>query len=207
MLYKTIIEALKVFLRGALPKEKAWDIMSPEGRELYPKHKNTPRKSAVLIALYKKDGEYCFPILRRTKYNGPHSGQMGLPGGKVEPDDESIIYTALREAYEEIGIIPSHVHVIGELSELYIPVTNILVTPVVGYIDYEPQYIINKKEVDELFLIPVSYLFDKERKKSEVWDMSGNKVNIPFYDFYNQTVWGATAMILSELEMVLRPIQ
>jgi len=98
------------------------------------------RLSSVLILLYPDHEAIAFPLMLRPEYRGVHSGQISLPGGKSEETDESIVYTALREAREEIGIDAGQVQVIGRLTEMYIPPSNFLVTPVVGFLPVRPVF-------------------------------------------------------------------
>ncbi len=182
----------------------AHQLMMPQGRIMVPDHSNPPLKSAVLLLLYPKGNQLHFPIIRRPVYNGMHSGQMALPGGKQEELDASLEQTAVREACEEIGICSSNIQILGHLSELYIAVTHIHVLPVVAFAQQEPSFILDSHEVDELFTIPITDLFNPEIKKRELWNLRGQEVEVPFYHLANHKVWGATAMILSEFESIAK---
>ncbi len=197
------VETLKQKLQYELVGEKAHLRMIPKGRLLYPELDANPRKSAVLIAFYYHNSELYFPLIKRTTYKGVHSGQIALPGGKLEKTDNSLIDTALREANEEVGITENIVTVLGCLSEIYIGVTNISVLPVVGFLNSVPNYILEPTEVDELYPIKLSDLLNTKNKHCEEWDIRGERVKVPFYNLSEQKVWGATAMILSELEDLL----
>jgi 8-oxo-dGTP pyrophosphatase MutT (NUDIX family) len=131
-----------------------------------------------------------------------HSGQISLPGGSQEPG-ESLRETALREACEEIGAACAGVDVIGQLSTIYIPPSNFLVTPTVGYVDRRPDFHCDSREVAELIEVPLSTLFDRDVVKREPWSLRGVTVEVPFYQIGTHKVWGATAMILSEFSMLL----
>lgn len=177
--------------------------MMPEGRILKATHPTTIRNSAVLIAFFEEEEEWFFPLIKRASYKGVHSGEMALPGGKYEPNDKKITDTALREAKEEVGICSKEVTLLGLLTELYIPVSNTNVVPVVGYLKKKPDFTANKDEVENIFLIKASDLLNEENSQTEIWNFSEKDKNIPFYALANHKVWGATAMILSELKDML----
>jgi len=203
-----IFGELQKLLAGQKPGVSAQRLMMPENRDLFIIEKN-PRKSAVLIALYQPNGsndfsQIYFPVIRRSVYNGHHSGQMALPGGKHEQSDSNLIDTALREANEEIGINPDKVIILGNLTELYVPVSNITILPVVAYLNSKPDFTINKSEVDSVFTVSLDELLSSESKKSEEQNIHGLKANVPYYLFSGCKVWGATAMILSEFEQIIK---
>jgi 8-oxo-dGTP pyrophosphatase MutT (NUDIX family) len=177
--------------------------MMPQGRIMVPEHSILPQKSAVLLLLYPKGDHLFFPIIRRPVYDGVHSGQMALPGGKQEELDASLEQTAVRETCEEIGICSSNIQVLGRLTELYISVTNIQVLPVVAFTQSEPSFVLDTYEVDALFSIPLTDLLNPELKKKETWTLQGQEVEVPYYYLAHQKVWGATAMILSEFESLI----
>jgi 8-oxo-dGTP pyrophosphatase MutT (NUDIX family) len=191
-------------LQNALPGHQAYMQMMPEGRELFAPSDSKPRKSAVLILLYQFNDSIYFPLIRRPKYEGAHSGQMALPGGKYEEEDGSLVQTALRESCEEIGVCTSNVKVIGSLTELYIPITNMTVLPVVGYAMSPPSFSPNLDEVDQMHFVKLRSITNDNLKKRETWQLHGRSVEIPYYFLDQQVVWGATALILSEFEAVVR---
>lgn len=204
MIKTDIIALLNHRLQHPLPGYAAQLSMEPESRKLFNTNIIDPRESAVLILLFRSKKEVYFPIIRRPVYNGHHSGQMALPGGKRELNDIDLCQTALRESCEEIGICQSSVEIIGQLTNLYIPVSDIMVTPFIGYINTFPQFTIDNIEVDELFCISLPEFLDGQARQTEQWPFNGNYYNVPFYKLQNQKVWGATAMILSEFEFILR---
>jgi 8-oxo-dGTP pyrophosphatase MutT (NUDIX family) len=199
-----ISEVIQKQLAAELPGHQAYMQMVPEGRELVPPANCSPRKSAVLILLYQYNHAVYFPLIRRPKYNGAHSGQMALPGGKFEASDKTLVKTALRETCEEIGICDSNIKVLGTLTELYIPVTNMSVLPVVGYAENRPSFRPNLEEVDQIHFVKLHNITNDQLKKRETWQLHGKSVEIPYYFLDNQVVWGATALILSEFEAVVR---
>jgi len=156
----------------------------------------------VLILLYPYAGEWHFPLMRRVEDGLTHSGQISLPGGSQEAG-ESIRETALREACEEVGAACTEVDVLGQLTTIYIPPSNFLVTPTVGQVEHRPDFKCDPREVAELIEVPLSTLFDPNVVRREPWMLRGTQVEVPFFQIGLHKVWGATAMILSELKMIL----
>jgi 8-oxo-dGTP pyrophosphatase MutT (NUDIX family) len=160
------------------------------------------RAAGVLILLYLFNGAWRFPLMRRVEDGLVHGGQISLPGGSQEAG-ESLRETALREACEEIGAACAGVEVLGQLSAIYIPPSNFLVTPTVGCVFERPDFRCDPREVAELIEVPLSTLFDQDAVKREPWVLRGVTVEVPFYQIGPHKVWGATAMILSEFSMLL----
>ncbi|MEM7108655.1 MAG: CoA pyrophosphatase [Bacteroidota bacterium] len=202
-----LIQKLENKLAQPLPGISAQGIMTPSGiRDVRfnIEKMNAARVSGVLILLYRKDEEWHIPLTLRHEYNGAHSGQVSLPGGKKEDSDESVIYTAIREAQEEVGITPGDLEVIGQLTDLYIPPSNFKVTPTLAYVDQPLRFEIDTFEVKELIETPLSILTDTRKVKKKPMEFgNGNAVNMPYFDVKGHVVWGATAMILSELVALL----
>jgi len=197
-------EELQKYISSQLPGFSAHQQMTPEGRSMQYDPLLPPRKSAVLLLLYPQNNQVFIPVIKRPEYDGIHSGQMALPGGKFEELDGDLIQTALRECCEEIGICSPPIEIIGPLSEIFISITNMLVLPVVGRMNEVPNFIIDPVEVAGLYPITITDLLNPEFKKKECWNIRGTEVDVPYYLLNNQKVWGATAMILSELEYLLR---
>ncbi len=163
-----------------------------------------PKKSGVLLLFYPDEGAVYFPLIKRPQYPGVHSGQVGFPGGKMEPSDQDILFTALREAEEEIGIDAGKVEVLGRLSDLFIPTSNFLVTPVVGLMQEKPSFVPEQREVARIITTEVISLFHPEvRKQTQLAVGGGMYLDTPYFAVEKEVVWGATAMILSELVQVL----
>ena len=163
-------------------------------------------KSSVLILLYPNSGNIYIPVIKRVKSKSIHSGQISLPGGHYEKYDRSIINNALREANEEIGLEKFDVEILGELTPLYIPVSNFTVFTVLGCIDYCPEFIPNKDEVEKILNIDIEE-FKNPLITNETIHIRNTKVKAPFYNFKNVKVWGATAMILSEFADILKSVK
>ncbi|MDH5380675.1 MAG: CoA pyrophosphatase, partial [Cyclobacteriaceae bacterium] len=116
---------------------------------------------------------------------------------------EGIVHTALREAREEIGINDKDVTILGQLTELFIPVSNYIVYPVLGYMNYQPKLIPEEREVKQVLEVNLSHLLEAERIKRKKIEIRGYTIDTPYFDLENQFVWGATAMILSELKELI----
>lgn len=157
------------------------------------------RRSGVLILLYPWRGQVWLPLILRATYNGVHSGQVGLPGGRQEAGDADLIQTALRETFEEIGVPAERIHVLGQLSTLYIERSNNLVLPVVGWTAARPDFHPDPHEVARLIEAPLADFADPANRRTEVWDLADRRATVPIFGVQNQVIWGATAMILSEL--------
>ena len=195
-------------LKEKLPGATAHQLMLPTHRETtfrFPEFTSAPVKSAVLMLFYPADdGSINFPLIQRPTYNGAHSGQISLPGGKHEKNDPHLIHTALRETHEEIGIHPDSIEIAGCLTDLYIAVSNFIVTPVIGFSDIRPEFVLDPKEVELVIETPLSALFDSNCRKHGTVIAGGKfKIQTPYFEIDHKIVWGATAMMLSELCMVM----
>lgn len=199
---RKLIENLTRKLSEPLPGKKAQLLMAPAFRPDVEAGKDG-RKAGVIILLYPHQNKIWSVLTKRQVYEGNHSGQVSFPGGKVEPEDTSLISTALREAEEEIGVNQNMIEILGSLTPLYIPVSGIEVYPVVGYIDYRPDFNPDPHEVDFLIEFPFHLLFEPGIKDTEIYESGNRKGIIPFYNISGNHVWGATAMILSELIEIL----
>jgi 8-oxo-dGTP pyrophosphatase MutT (NUDIX family) len=208
--HDNIFNKLEARLRQPLPGLNVQKEMSayPRGRgSINFNFDDDPRESSVLIVLFERHGEICFPLIQRPQYSGIHSGQIGLPGGKVEEQDKNRIETALRETEEEIGVIARDVIIIGKLTELYVRASHYNVMPVVGYLPYIPAYRPDPQEVSKVIEGKIDDLLkDENRKVKELLIKEKYNIIAPYFDINHETVWGATAMILSEFSAVLKEI-
>ncbi|MEQ8926036.1 MAG: CoA pyrophosphatase [Fulvivirga sp.] len=202
-----LVDKLEAKLVGPLPGPEAHRLMMPGeiNTSRFDKEKMAKaRLSGVLILFYEKNGEAFIPLTQRHEYGGTHSGQISFPGGKWEETDPDLIYTAKREANEEIGVLYEEVNVIGQLSDLFIPPSNFKVTPVVSFTENQPQFEIDTYEVKELIEVPVSHLIEETTVKQTVITFAnGYTLNTPYFDVEGRIVWGATAMMLSELKSII----
>lgn len=199
---RTFVEKLQHDLRAELPGRAAQYQMAPRPRHgdlPYDAAPLTARHSGVLILFYPYQDAVYLPLILRPTYNGVHSGQVGFPGGGQESQDADLIETALREAYEEIGVHPTSVTVLGQLSPLYVFASNNLVHPTVAWIDERPSFHPDPHEVALLIETPLADLLNLANRRLETWQLRDRTAEVPFFHIQEQTVWGATAMILSEL--------
>jgi 8-oxo-dGTP pyrophosphatase MutT (NUDIX family) len=164
-------------------------------------------KSSVLILLYpgKENSQPSFVVILRPTYEGIHSGQISLPGGRFELSDENLMQTALRETKEEIGMDAGRVTIIGKLTELYIPPSNYLVQPFVGFTSSVPVFTPDPIEVEKIIEVPLRQLLDNKNRVQKEISIGGVQFTAPSFAVKGTTIWGATAMILNEFkEIVLR---
>jgi 8-oxo-dGTP pyrophosphatase MutT (NUDIX family) len=170
--------------------------------------KKNPRQSAVLVWLYPENDEIFTRLILRTAYKGVHSAQVAFPGGTKEEFDATLWQTALREAHEEVGVLPEQVKYIGELSPVYIPPSNFWVQPYIGMSEKSMPAIIQETEVQKAFDVNLLQLVDPKIKEEKLIMHSGSEtgINTPYYNIEGYVVWGATAMMLSELEELLRRV-
>lgn len=201
---------LKHRLSLPLPGRDAQLRMAHAERKINLSHYKVPqdaRWGSVMILLYEDENKIKFPLILRQTYDGVHSGQVAFPGGKFEPADENLINTALRETSEEIGITTNDVTVLGKLTELYIPPSNFLVHPHIGTIKNKPDFFPDAGEVVEIIEVSLDDLMsDSVVNEKEITLSNGLKILTPYFDFYGHTVWGATAMIMSELKILIKEL-
>ncbi len=184
--------------------------LAPEFREI-PNLKNIsakkPRKAAVLALFYPDKNNNTHMVLTlRANYKGTHASQISFPGGKFDKIDNSLSETAKRECFEEIGIQQKEITILKEISDIYIPPSNFLVTPFIGSTDITPNFTKNY-EVEELIEISLEDLLYNTPITYINKDISYAKnIKIPHYNIKNHIVWGATAMIISEIKELLNSL-
>ena len=155
--------------------------------------------AAVLIPIYKKDGEYHVLLTKRTEELEYHKGQICFPGGSHHEEDVSLQDTALREAYEEVGIQPEDVEILGELDSMGTLTSNFLITPFVGIIPYPYEFTVSRHEIEELVEVPLSALADDSNYWEEIRSAEGVTGKASFFKYKDKVIWGATARILKQL--------
>jgi len=197
--FQRYIQTLREELQLELPGEQAQLKMAPPHRPAKGFDAES-RNAGVLILLYPENSGIYTVLIKRPVYKGVHSGQISLPGGKYEYDkDQNIIDTAFRETHEEVGIHQNAIHFLGQLTPLFIPVSNIHVQPVIGYLTKKPSFIPDSREVDKIYKININDLLAPECiTEDEIILENQQKIIAPFYKLDHIKVWGATAMILSE---------
>ncbi|MCE5258046.1 MAG: CoA pyrophosphatase [Chloroflexi bacterium] len=198
---------LQAALQRDLPGVAAQSKMGIDSRTRRepPLRSDKPRDSAVIVLIYVENEQLWLPLTLRTNRVANHKGQISLPGGQREQGDANLWETALREAQEEIGIQRERVTYVGKLSSHYIASSHFIVNPYVGWADHLGCFI-PSDEVAEIIRLPLSTLLDPFAKGVAVRELDGRSVQVPCYRYQEHIIWGATAMILSELEAVLANI-
>jgi len=195
-----------------LPGQISQLKMSPPYREklmALQKDKIKDAKKAAVMALFYPNtaNEASIILILRKTYKGVHSAQVGFPGGKAEQNDDSLKETALRETEEEIGVPISSIKVLKALTQVYIPPSNFYVHPFIGFCDKTPEFVKQDSEVESLLEIAVHDLLSEtnvtSKKVSTKYDL---EVNVPAYHLIGHLVWGATAMMLSEVKDLLKEV-
>jgi 8-oxo-dGTP pyrophosphatase MutT (NUDIX family) len=207
---KDFSDRLYQLLMLGLPGAEAQKHMAPVNRLIQQfELKDFPNAKigSVMILLYPKETSVHMALIKRPDYEGVHSGQISFPGGKAEPGDADEQYTALRETEEEIGVKAASIEVIGRLSNVYIPPSNFFVFPFIGYTLETPVFAPDTNEVVYVIETPVAVLLDDSNKSVISIQRPDFKQDVPCYIIEGHTVWGATAIILSELEWLLRKMQ
>jgi len=182
------------------PGSSAQLRMSPSFRGESPKPDDGSilRQSAVLISLFPEKGKVNTLLIKRTTYNGVHSGQISFPGGKYEEQDGTLVQTALREANEEVGIDPLKVEILGTLTPLFIPVSNMQVLPVVGLLNERPEIHLDAYEVKYTISVPICHLKNPKNHMRKTIQVREYSIEAPYIKIDHEDVWGATAMIIAE---------
>ena len=178
--------------------------MSPELRIQWLKSNQieqmNPKRAGVMALFYPDyQEETRLLLILRKAYEGVHSNQIGFPGGKVEESDKDLKETALRETHEEVGVQPDEIEVIKELSEIYIPPSNFMVQPYLGIYPRPKPFLIQESEVEALVEVYLRDFLDDSNHIEEILSTSYAKnIHVPAYKLNGYTVWGATAMMMSE---------
>lgn len=162
------------------------------------------RAASVLILLYPYNGSVYTIFMQRPDYDGVHSGQISFPGGKQEPADNDVVHTAVREAEEETGVDPELINILGILTPLFIPVSNTIVTPVVAWMEYKPELNHQPDEVVFLFDADIGRFYDPSIIKLIPMKIGQETIEVKYFDYEGNMIWGATAMILHELLVIIK---
>ena len=202
---KTFIEKIKLELQKPLPGKDAQIKMAPLVHlNRFSMDDRNARKGGVLLLLSYQQEKLHVTLIKRVEDGGAHSGQISFPGGKSEDFDTDIVETAKRETFEEVGIVPEQVEILGRLSSLYIPVSNYLVFPSVGFVLGTPRFIPDANEVAKILNIPLEHFINESYKKTQKISARNYIIDAPCYQINGYTIWGATAMIMSEFIEVVR---
>jgi len=201
-----LLDRLRMALDATGLGQSALDVpvaADPDGRTL----------AAALVLLYPwqppgTQGTVPYVVLtRRTAALRRHSGQISLPGGRHDPEDGSLLQTALRETEEELGVPPDGLTIWGRLEPEWIVVTHYLLTAFVAYTPQRPEFRPSPAEVAEVIEMPLGLILDPASLGEEIWEMQGGPRQVSFYRHGEHKVWGATARILSQVAALLDPDQ
>ncbi|MEZ0007760.1 8-oxo-dGTP pyrophosphatase MutT (NUDIX family) [Flavobacterium sp. 28YEA47A] len=165
------------------------------------------RNAAVMMLAYPKNSKAYLALILRNASTGVHSSQIALPGGKVEPEDINLEATALRETFEEIGVLPERIQVVRAFSEVYIPPSRFLVFPFLGVSQNELTFDPSPDEVAKMIELPLEDLLDDSNLTVVPLKTSySDEIEVPAFDLQGYIVWGATAMMLNELKETIKRV-
>lgn len=202
------LDDFKSILQLGLPGEQAHLLLMPKSRPLSSAAKansNSYRESAVGIVLHPTPTSIECILIQRPTYEGVHSGQISFPGGKRDETDENLEFTARRECFEEIALPLGLGEMIHPLTEVFIPVSSFLVQPYIFYVEKLPELVGDEREVNSIFSFDIFSLQDEsiiDRTSIQIGNGMTLK-DMPYFNIHGRVVWGATAMILSELKILL----
>lgn len=208
--FESFIELLRKRLKEPLPGKEAQVKMAPkpiDERRFKENSIRPPRLGGVMVLLYPDQHGIHIPLMKRPEYDGAHSGQVSFPGGKLENVDTDLIDTALRETHEEIGVPREQIEVLGNLSELFIIASNFKVLPTVGVVREKPKFIPDPIEVEDVLPMAINALNDYSIRKVKEMRFPPYTIFSPYFDVRGEVVWGATAMMLSELAELVRELE
>jgi len=206
--FQHFITQLEITITNYLPGEESQQKMRvnyDQSIEL-PFSKNNSTASAVLILLYLEDNEIHFFLTKRSNELEHHKGQISLPGGTQE-ENEELTHTALRETQEEIGINKTSISIIGSMTPLFVPVTGFMIHPFIGYSSNKLEPTPDPSEVEAIFSVNISDLLNETNQTIEKRNIRGYDVEVPYFKLNNYEVWGATSMILSEFRDLIKSIK
>lgn len=211
MEFSDFLKYVPKILKESLPAIDAHAKMVPPERleSLYNQSFSNliPRRAAVLMLLYPKQNMTHLALIVRNSYPGVHSSQIAFPGGKVENFDIDLADTALRETEEEIGVAKEKVKVVRAFSEVYIPPSNYLVSPFLGFSKTELQFILCPDEVSGIIELPLIDFLDESIIVNVAMSTSyATNISVPAFQIGNHLVWGATAMMMSELKEIIKKV-
>lgn len=195
-----------------LPAEASQFKMSPPfRRELITRYKEAmkdAKRAGVLAMFYPNtSNETHLALILRKTYNGVHSAQIGFPGGKYEDDDKTLKHTAIRETWEEIGVPVHQIKIVKQMTEVYIPPSNFYVQPFIGITNETPKFIKQDDEVEDIVEVSLSHFLDENNVSNKLVATSYTaKIEVPAYELNGHVVWGATAMMLSEIKDIIKVV-
>ena len=207
MEFASLVNKLISRLQKPLPGHEAHILAAPKRRlktEDYLSQNPSYKSGCVIILIFPDEGLTRMVLMERADAGNIHSGQISFPGGRREMDDRTLEETALRETYEEVGIDPAEIKIIGRLSDLYIPVSNYLVHPFLAITQHLPLTKLNEAEVKSILLPPIDIFMIDALKQGHFHSQSGELIDAPYYPYESHKIWGATAMMISELVYVIK---
>jgi len=200
------IQQLPTLLKD-LPGKSAQEQMAGRVVALPSTIPSNAKLSAVMILLFKKESFWHCCLIKRAENKGAHSGQFAFPGGSLDEDDASLLHTAIRETREEIGVHLKEEQIIGALTPLYIPVSNYMVHPYIAFCDAPTNYELQIEEVAFVKELKIEHLLNpinKTKTSIRLRDAPNKEIEVPAYKISDtELIWGATAMILAEFEVIL----
>jgi 8-oxo-dGTP pyrophosphatase MutT (NUDIX family) len=203
--FKNKTTSLKTIKLGGL---NAQFRLAPSLRLKYDADKvkaSNPRKAAVLALFYPNEKEETtFILIERARYKGTHSAQISFPGGKIDTSDINLQDTALREAFEEVGVLPEFIKIIRELTDVYIPPSNFLATPFMAFLEKKPEFITNYEVENTIEVLVADLLNESSLTMVNLTTSYMENTDVPCFKLNGYIVWGATAMILSEIKELLK---
>ncbi len=197
---------LKDLLNGTLPGEAAQLKMAPVFRGVT-EGSSGLLEAAVVFLIFENDGMLHSLFIRRNEYPGPHSAQVSLPGGMKDPGDRTLEDTAYRELAEETGIYGVKIHRLGKLTPLSIPVSRTMVTPFVAWAEGKPSFSPDIREVQYLITPALAHLLDDASIEEEWMEKDGARFLVPYFRCGKDKIWGATAMMISELKELIYSVR
>ena len=194
-----------------LPGDEAHFLMVPPERQQYVETERIlakrPRQAAVMALFYPKEERTHILMILRKSYSGVHSNQVAFPGGKVEKGDNDLQHTALRETEEEVGVPIDEVEVIKPLTKVYIPPSNYWVQPFVGLYENPNPFIKQDSEVEDLLEVPLENVFkDDFLIRQKLSTSYAKDIEVPAFKLNGHVVWGATAMMLNEIKVLIKQV-
>jgi 8-oxo-dGTP pyrophosphatase MutT (NUDIX family) len=209
--FQYFLEYVPNLAEAKLPAMEAHIKMAPleriESLKKMASEGKKPRVAAVMMLFYPKNGMTHLVLIVRNSYEGVHSGQIAFPGGKFEIGDQDFSWTALRETQEEVGVNPAIIDVVKPFTEVYVPPSNFMVHPYLGICKEEICFVLDPTEVSSIIELPLSvFLNDEILIEAKMATSYAKEVNVPAFNIEGHVVWGATAMMLSELKDVLKGV-
>ncbi len=198
-------DLLGVVTSKPLPGQDAQYQMVPQGRgrtDLQSIDRDRVKQAAVAALFYEKDQRPHLILTKRSEYPGVHSGQISFPGGRKEQEDVDFAQTALRETCEEIGIPKKQIELKAQLTSVYIPPSNFLVFPYVGLLQQTPHFIPQEREVRKILSLDFNAFLDPGSIVEKTIPINHAKLTVPAFDINGHIIWGATAMMISELKQM-----